>query len=1079
MDIRKFFSSGSAPAKRTVDETKQQANEKSKSKQPARSAVAPAKSKATEKSSKTPSPARSSKKEKEHGKQLENKEKKQPGKKQRQRIVMLDSDSDDEEPIPKKAKKQAKETKAATVDSDSDNDSEDPIPPKPAISKQTSALKAPSPKKPVKKVNGKEPPAQKLVPVSADDFFASTSISPASKLSLKAAQAKKVTSAKESHDDDDFQTTLKKLDEKQGVKHPAVRSSPRKTGKAEESPGKKKAPSTSSSSKGSTSSSSIGSTQDVKPSKKPDKEESEIKRTPEKRKAETSATSVASKKAERAATPKKETPKKETPKKVPRKSEEAAPVKPTSKKEKPVSVKEEAPKKAAPATTPAQRRGNAASYQSYLNREGPRLLGTRDIPEGTPGCLKGMTIVMTGVLECIERDDARALLDRCGAKITQSVSRNTTYLVAGRDSGPAKIRKAEECKVNIIDENELYELIESHSSKDSKSKKEEAKVKEELEEEGAPRKKRRVDSEESSNGSAEEKAPAAKKPLSSPAKKSGVCSSIPEALPSTSTPDSQRSQAPAEMWVDKYKPQSTKQIIGQQGDKSNCGKLLTWLRSWHKNRTGPKKPLPKWGGGGGDGSAYKAALLSGAPGIGKTTTANLAAREAGYSVLEMNASDTRSKKNLVEHVAETLGNLALTSSGCGMTSKHVLIMDEVDGMAGNEDRGGVQELIALIKTTRIPIICICNDRSHPKMRSLVNYCFDLRFQRPQVKQIQAALMSIACKEGLSISPAVVQEIVMASNQDVRQALHNLSLWSSRTKSVNAAQVKADAGKGTKDIRLGPFDVVRKILSSTEGGQSMTLNEKAALFFHDYNMVPLFVQDNYLHVQPLEAKGDRQKHLELVSAAADSISWGELVERQIRKDSSWALLPMQAFFSSVIPGELVRGHMREMIAFPAWFGKNSSTTKRHRLLRELKHHMHTRISADRTQLSMDYVGPLLDSLTKPLTDKGAEGVPTVVRRMHHYFLQRADLDSLNELAMWPGMRDPMALVDSKVKAALTRALNKEAFMSPYATDDMVKKKGKKATGKAGKAAALPADEENPEEEAEEEEDEPDPTLVDYD
>ena len=42
--------------------------------------------------------------------------------------------------------------------------------------------------------------------------------------------------------------------------------------------------------------------------------------------------------------------------------------------------------------------------------------------------------------------------------------------------------------------------------------------------------------------------------------------------------------------------------------------------------------------------------------------------------------------------------------------KHVLIMDEVDGMAGNEDRGGVAELISLIKKSSIPIICICNDR---------------------------------------------------------------------------------------------------------------------------------------------------------------------------------------------------------------------------------------------------------------------------------------------------------------------------------------------------------------------------------
>ncbi|KAL1418590.1 hypothetical protein MTO96_005625 [Rhipicephalus appendiculatus] len=403
-------------------------------------------------------------------------------------------------------------------------------------------------------------------------------------------------------------------------------------------------------------------------------------------------------------------------------------------------AKEKVPKeeKPAPAAAPAFRRGNAASYQSYLNREGPRLLGTRDIPEGAPGCLKGVTLVVTGVLECIERDDAKELLERCGAKVTQSVSRNTTYVVAGRDSGPAKIRKAEECKVEIIDEDALYELIESRSGGDGKRKAaEDAKVKEEPEE---------------ANTSTTE-------------------------TPSTSS--SQKSRTPAEMWVDKYKPQTTKQIIGQQGDKSNCGKLLLWLRNWHKSRAGPKKPIPKWGGGGGDGSAFKAALLSGAPGIGKTTTATLAAREAGYSILEMNASDTRSKKSLAEHVAETLRNRTFT--GSGTTSKHVLIMDEVDGMAGNEDRGGVQEMIALIKSTRIPIICICNDRSHPKMRSLVNYCFDLRFQRPQVKQIQAALMSIACKEGLSITPAVVQEIVMASNQDVRQALHNLSLWSSRNK----------------------------------------------------------------------------------------------------------------------------------------------------------------------------------------------------------------------------------------------------------------------------------------------------------
>lgn len=1062
MDIRKFFSAtGSAPVKRAADDTKKQSDEKNKPKQSTKAVKEPAKPKAPEKEKKA-APVEVSKRERnERVKPASSKEKKESGKKPRQRIVMFDSDSDEEEPIPKKAKKQAKECKAAAVDSD--EDSEEPIVSKKPAERTQAAISKDEPlKKATIKVNGKEQPKQKLVPVSADDFFASASISPASKLSLKASQAKKVSTAKESHEDDDFQKTLAKLDEKTEEKKLTTRSSPRKTSKDSESSVVKK----SSPSKGSA-------TEKPESSKKLEKEKAATKHSPKKRKAESpvarasDSASQSSKKAE-----KEPTHKRESPRKVPEKTERVTPGKQAARKEKPAPAKEKVPKeeKPAAAAAPAFRRGNAANYQSYLNREGPRLLGTRDIPEGAPGCLKGVTLVVTGVLECIERDDAKELLERCGAKVTQSVSRNTTYLVAGRDSGPAKIRKAEECKVEIIDEDALYELIESRSGGDGKRKAEDAEVKEKPEEASTPKKKRKVDPDDSSEESRSKSSPRVKEHVISPTKKSKDASTT--ETPSTSS--SQQSRTTAEMWVDKYKPQTTKQIIGQQGDKSNCGKLLLWLRNWHKSRLGPKKPIPKWGGGGGDGSAFKAALLSGAPGIGKTTTATLAAREAGYSILEMNASDTRSKKSLAEHVAETLKNRTFTESGT--TSKHVLIMDEVDGMAGNEDRGGVQEMIALIKSTRIPIICICNDRSHPKMRSLVNYCFDLRFQRPQVKQIQAALMSIACKEGLSITPAVVQEIVMASNQDVRQALHNLSLWSSRTKTMSVSQVKADAGKGTKDIKMGPFDVVRKILSSTEGGQSMTLNEKAALFFHDYNMVPLFVQDNYLHVQPLEAKGDRQKHLRLVSEAADCISYGDLVERQIRQHGSWSLLPMQAFFSSVIPGELVRGHMREMISFPAWFGKNSSTTKRHRLLRELKHHTHTRVSADRTQLSMDYVGPLLDSLTKPLIDKGADGVPSVVSRMHHYYLQRADLDNLCDLALWPGMKDPMANIDSKVKAALTRTLNKEAFMTPYSTGDFVKKKAKKGAGKSEKLAASQDDEENAEEE--EEDEEPDPTLVDY-
>ena len=63
--------------------------------------------------------------------------------------------------------------------------------------------------------------------------------------------------------------------------------------------------------------------------------------------------------------------------------------------------------------------------------------------------------------------------------------------------------------------------------------------------------------------------------------------------------------------------------------------------------------------GGGDGAGFRAALLSGPPGIGKTTTATLVCKEAGFSYFETNASDSRSKKILQETIGGAIGNTTL------------------------------------------------------------------------------------------------------------------------------------------------------------------------------------------------------------------------------------------------------------------------------------------------------------------------------------------------------------------------------------------------------------------------------------
>jgi len=74
-------------------------------------------------------------------------------------------------------------------------------------------------------------------------------------------------------------------------------------------------------------------------------------------------------------------------------------------------------------------------------------------------------------------------------------------------------------------------------------------------------------------------------------------------------------------------------------------------------------------------------------------------------------------------------------------NKFIILMDEVDGMSSGKllyklfstywlDRGGSTVLLNLIKKTKQPIICIANDRQHPKMRTLANHCYDIRFAKP-------------------------------------------------------------------------------------------------------------------------------------------------------------------------------------------------------------------------------------------------------------------------------------------------------------------------------------------------------------
>lgn len=230
------------------------------------------------------------------------------------------------------------------------------------------------------------------------------------------------------------------------------------------------------------------------------------------------------------------------------------------------------------------------------------------------------------------------------------------------------------------------------------------------------------------------------------------------------------------LWVDKYAPSSSNDLVGNG---AKIKELKDWLSSWTQSST------------------KKAALISGPPGIGKTTSARIACKECGYEAIEMNASDTRNKASL----EETVYNLVETKSITQFFIKNAtpntkqkskcLIFDEVDGMAGNEDRGGLRVLLDIIKKSRIPIINICNERSQ-KMTTLANHCLDLKFTRPPHNAIAYRLKLIAQKEGFdpkTLNSQALEKIAESVSGDLRQALHALQSIRTSTSTLLYDDVK--------------------------------------------------------------------------------------------------------------------------------------------------------------------------------------------------------------------------------------------------------------------------------------------------
>ncbi len=228
------------------------------------------------------------------------------------------------------------------------------------------------------------------------------------------------------------------------------------------------------------------------------------------------------------------------------------------------------------------------------------------------------------------------------------------------------------------------------------------------------------------------------------------------------------------IWTEELRPKRVEEMVGNEEARAT---FLRWLRGWAPGT--------------------RPALLLGPPGTGKTTLVHAAAGELGYEVLELNASDYRTKEMLERRLRPAMGGLTIFGS------RIVVFLDEVDGLYERSDYGGPEYLLSLVSSVRVPLAMAANRDDVGYMPDLEKASLVIRFRRVPARLIELYLRRVLKTKGVSVPDEVLREIVEYARGDVRAAVNALE-----------AAVYAGSFEGAyKDVKIPLKDAVTEAASS--------------------------------------------------------------------------------------------------------------------------------------------------------------------------------------------------------------------------------------------------------------------------